>query len=58
VITATWEEKKNEETPSQRKKKTLQAQPSEEKERRYTIRLFGLNSLKEGAVWRNAWKPK
>jgi hypothetical protein len=31
-------------------KKTLQAQPSEKKERCYTVRLFGTNSLKEGAI--------
>jgi hypothetical protein len=34
------------------KKRTLQAQPSEEKERWCTVRLFGMNSLKEGAMWR------
>jgi hypothetical protein len=28
----------------------LQAQPSEEKEWWYTVRLFGMNSLKEGAM--------
>jgi hypothetical protein len=33
VVTATWKEKPQEETPSQKKKKTLQAQPLEEKER-------------------------
>jgi hypothetical protein len=37
---------------NQKKKKTLQAQPSEEKEWWYTVRLFETNSLKEGAVWR------
>jgi hypothetical protein len=31
-------------------KKTLQAQPSEEKEQLYTIRLFITNSLNEGAM--------
>jgi hypothetical protein len=50
------EKKEQEETPSQREKKTLQAQPSEEKERWYTVRLFGTNSLKEGAMRRAAWK--
>jgi hypothetical protein len=39
---------------ARKKKKTLQAQPSEEKERLYTVRLFRTNSLKEGAVWRAA----
>jgi hypothetical protein len=33
------------------KNKTLQAQPLEEKERRCTVRLFGTNSLKKGAMW-------
>jgi hypothetical protein len=36
------------------KKKTLQAQLSVEKERWYTVRLFGTNNLKEGAKWRAA----
>jgi hypothetical protein len=35
---------------ARKKKKTLQAQPSEEKELWYTVRLFGTNSLKEGVV--------
>jgi hypothetical protein len=34
------------------RKVTSWTQPSEEKERRCTVRLFGTNSLKEGAVWR------
>jgi hypothetical protein len=53
VITATPKKKPtrgNTEPERERGKKTLQAQPSEEKERRYTVRLFGTNSLKEGAV--------
>jgi hypothetical protein len=33
-----------------REKKTSQAQPLEEEERGYTVRLFGTNSPKEGAV--------
>jgi hypothetical protein len=32
------------------RKVTSRTQPSEEKERRCTVRLFGVNSLKEGAV--------
>jgi hypothetical protein len=34
--------------PERDRKKTLQAQPSEERNG-YTVRLFGTNSLKEGA---------
>jgi hypothetical protein len=38
-------------TPREReRKKTLEAQHWEEKERRCTVRLFRRNSLKEGAV--------
>jgi hypothetical protein len=36
---------------SRERKVTSRAQPWEEKERRCTVRLFGTNSLKEGAVW-------
>jgi hypothetical protein len=54
VITATWGEKTNKRKHRARereeKKKTLQAHPSEEKEWSYTVRLFGTNSLKDGAV--------
>jgi hypothetical protein len=39
-------------------KKMSRVEPSEEKQRSFTVRLFGMNSLKEGAVWRNAWKPE
>jgi hypothetical protein len=31
---------------------TSQAETSERKNRRYACRLFGTNSLKEGAMWR------
>jgi hypothetical protein len=41
------QEEKNEE---QDKRKTLQEQPSKEKDRGCTVRLFGTNSLKKGAV--------
>jgi hypothetical protein len=35
-------------------KKMSRTESSEEKEWRYTITLFGTNSLKEGAMWRAA----
>jgi hypothetical protein len=54
MITTTWKKKKtnNKRKHQAQKKETLQAQPSEENERLYTIRLFGTYSLKEGAMWR------
>jgi hypothetical protein len=43
-------EKNNKRKHRDQKKKMLQTQPLEEKERCYTVRLFGMNSLKEGAM--------
>jgi hypothetical protein len=46
-----WKTDNGKERNTQReKKKTLEAQHWEEKERRCAVRLFGTNSLKEGAV--------
>jgi hypothetical protein len=53
VITATRKNPTRGNTEPERerqRKETLQAQPSEENERRYTVRKFGTNSLKEGIV--------
>jgi hypothetical protein len=52
VITATRRKtnKRKHRVTEKERKKTLQAQPSEEKERQYIVRLFGTKSLKEETV--------
>jgi hypothetical protein len=42
--------KRKKKNAEQGKTKTLQAQHSKKKERGWPIRLFGMNSLKKGAV--------
>jgi hypothetical protein len=49
-----WSESKHREKPSHGEKdqrQMSQAQPSEKKKWRYACRLFGIKSLKDGALW-------
>jgi hypothetical protein len=50
MITATREKSPTRGNTEPEKKKTLRAQSSENNERWYTVRLFGTNSLKVGAM--------
>jgi hypothetical protein len=48
VLVGAWTARKR---PEQPRKVTSRAGTSERRERCYTVRLFGMNSFKEGAVW-------